>query len=392
MQTAHLCFDVDTRSLKKQGEELCGDHVEIVRGEDGTMVAVLADGLGSGVKACILSTLTSRILSTMVSQSMELEDCIETIISTLPVCSVRGVAYSTFTVVRVDEQLQAEIIQYDNPPVQLLRDGAFVKFPIMTTVFKGREIHRSQISLREGDVLVLCSDGVTHAGVGVKNPFGWGIDGVRSCLLGQDQKMITAKSITNEVLAACSSLYDERPGDDSTVCALRVRQRTPVNLLMGPPSNPADVDKMMSLFFAKQGKHLVCGGTTSTLAAKYLGEKLRTSLDFSDPEIPPIGFIDGVDLVTEGVITVNRVLTYAEDYLGDNALYSKWIQQEDGASLLSRILFEEATDIHFYAGRAVNAAHQDPSLAIGFSFKMRLVEELAKALKKMGKRINVSYF
>jgi hypothetical protein len=149
---------------------------------------------------------------------------------------------------------------------------------------------------------------------------------------------------------------------------------------------------MMSLFFSKEGKHIVCGGTTSSIAAKFLRKPLRASLNFEKSDIPPIATIEGVDLVTEGVITVNRVLEYAKDYLGENKYYEHWTFKQDGASLISRLLFEEATDINFYVGRAVNPAHQNPDLPINFNIKMNLVEELSKCLKKMGKKIKVSYF
>ena len=165
-----------------------------------------------------------------------------------------------------------------------------------------------------------------------------------------------------------------------------------MNLLVGPPSNRDDCDKMMSLFFSKGGKHIVCGGTTSSIAAKYLGKPVKTTLNFEKSDIPPIAEIEGVDLVTEGVITMNRVVEYAKDTLSENKLYEKWSMGHDGAALISRMLFEEATDINFYVGRAINPAHQNPDLPINFNIKMNLVEQLSKCLKQMGKRIKVSYF
>ena len=165
-----------------------------------------------------------------------------------------------------------------------------------------------------------------------------------------------------------------------------------MNLLFGPPSNRDESDRMMSLFFSKEGKHIVCGGTTSTIAAKYLHKPLKASLNFEESDIPPTAEIEGVDLVTEGVITINRVLEYAKDYLGDNKLYETWSFKKDGASQISRLLFEEATDINFYVGRAINPAHQNPDLPINFNIKMNLVDQLSKCLVKMGKKIKVSYF
>jgi hypothetical protein len=165
-----------------------------------------------------------------------------------------------------------------------------------------------------------------------------------------------------------------------------------LNLVIGPPANENDAKRMMSLFFAKEGKHIVCGGTTSQIAADYLGEVVIPELNFHDPNIPPTAIIFGVDLVTEGVITINKVLEYAKDYLDKNEMYTDWCYKKDGASQIARILFEEATDINFYVGRAVNPAHQDPDLPINFKIKMQLVGELSKCLEKMGKRINTSYF
>jgi len=182
------------------------------------------------------------------------------------------------------------------------------------------------------------------------------------------------------------------PGDDTTIAAIKIRKRQVVNLMFGPPQNPEDVHNMMSLFFAKQGRHIVCGGTTSTLAAKFLGKELETTIDYIDPRIPPIARIEGVDLVTEGVLTISRVLEYAKDYIGKNILYNEWHSKNDGASIIARMLFEEATDINFYVGKAINPAHQNPNLPIGFNIKMQLVEELSKILKQMGKTINLSYF
>ena len=202
----------------------------------------------------------------------------------------------------------------------------------------------------------------------------------------------TAKTLATILVDECFKLYGEKPGDDATACVVRIRKREPVNLLFGPPSNRDDANRMMALFFSKEGKHIVCGGTTSSIAAKYLGKPLKPSLNFESPDIPPTAEIEGVDLVTEGVITINRVLEYAKDYLSGNESYEVWGYKRDGASLISRLLFEEATDINFYVGRAINPAHQNPNLPINFSIKMNLVTELSECLRKMGKKIKVSYF
>ena len=388
----NLCVDIGYRSLNKWGEQLCGDHIDIIEQDDNSTIIVLADGLGSGVKASILSTLTSKIISTMMTENMNIEECVKTIAATLPVCNVRQVAYSTFTIIRIVDNEEAEIFQYDNPHLILLRDGKNYEIPTTLMTIDEKNIYRSRIQLHENDIFIAITDGAIHAGVGMNLNFGWERKNIIEYMETFYDVGFTAKTLTTILLDKCNELYGGKPGDDTTVCTMRIRKREPMNLMIGPPANRDDCDKMMSLFFSKTGKHIVCGGTTSSIAAKYLHQPLIPKLEFSDPEIPPIAEIEGVDLVTEGVITINKVLTYAKDHLEENEFYTKWSYNKDGASQIARLLFEEATDINFYVGRAINPAHQNPQLPINFNIKMQLVEELANCLKKMGKRIKVSYF
>ena len=388
----NLCADIGYKSINHEGEQLCGDHVDVVEQGENSTVIVLADGLGSGVKASILSTLTSKIISTMMAEGLSIEECVSTIAAALPICSVRGVAYSTFTIIHLVDNVRAELIQYDNPQVILFRDYQNYDYPKTEKNIGGKTVYQSVIDLKENDIFVAMSDGCPHAGIGIAYNFGWKREDIIDYLEPLTVNDFTAKTLATILVDECNKLYGEKPGDDATACVVRVRRRAPVNLLFGPPSNRDDADRMMSLFFSKEGKHIVCGGTTSSIAAKYLGKKVIPSLKFEDPEIPPIAEIEGVDLVTEGVITVNKVLEYAKDYLKSNESYTHWGYKRDGASLISRMLFEEATDINFYVGRAVNPAHQNPDLPINFNIKMNLVEELSQCLKEMGKRIKVSYF
>lgn len=387
-----LCVDIGYKSINHYGEQLCGDHVDVVDENESSTVIVLADGLGSGVKASILSTLTSKIISTMMAEGLSIEECVSTIAATLPVCSVRGVAYSTFTIIHILENETAEIIQYDNPQVILIRNDLNYDYPKTEMNIGGKKIYKSIIKLRENDIFVAMSDGCPHAGIGSAYNFGWRREDIIEYLEILAPAGYTAKILSTMLVDECNKLYGNKPGDDATACIVKVRKREPMNMLFGPPSNRDDCDRMMSLFFSKEGKHIICGGTTSSIASKYLGKPLKASLSFEQSDVPPIAEIEGVDLVTEGVITVNKVLEYAKDYLADNEYYEHWSFKRDGASLISRLLFEEATDINFYVGRAINPAHQNPDLPINFNIKMNLVEELSKCLKQMGKHIKVSYF
>ena len=388
----NLCADIGWKSINHAGEQLCGDHVDIVeQGEDSTVI-VLADGLGSGVKASILSTLTSKIISTMMAEGLKLEECVETIAATLPICSVRGVAYSTFTIIHLIHNATAEIIQYDNPHVIMIRNFELYQYPQSELNIGGKKIYKATIPLQENDIFIAMSDGCPHAGIGIAYNFGWRREDIADFMVSVAPQGYTAKTLSTMLVDECNKLYGNQPGDDATACVIRVRKREPMNLLFGPPRNRDDCDRMMSLFFSKEGKHIVCGGTTASIAAKYLGKPVKASLNFVQSDVPPIAEIEGVDLVTEGVITINKVIEYAKDALGTNELYEEWGYRHDGASLICRLLFEDATDINFYVGRAVNPAHQNPDLPINFNIKMNLVEQLTACLKQMGKRVKVSYF
>ncbi|MDE6598486.1 MAG: serine/threonine-protein phosphatase [Oscillospiraceae bacterium] len=388
----NLCTDIGFKSVNKKGEQLCGDHIEIVEQNENSLVLVLADGLGSGVKACILSTLTSKIISTMIANNLSVEECVATIAATLPVCEKRGVAYSTFTIIRITNNSEAEIIQYDNPHVIMLRSGENFEYPRTSMEIGGKTIYKSKLQLETNDVFIAMSDGAIYAGVGKTLNFGWQRDSIIDFMVGNYDSKMSAKGISQLLLDECNDLYGGEPGDDTTVAAVKIRQRIPVSLMIGPPSNPQDLKKMQTLFFAKEGKHIVCGGTTSKLASEYLGKPVVPCLDYFDPDIPPIAKIEGIDLVTEGVVTMTKVLEYADSYLNGSISISDLSMKKDGASRIAQMLFEEATDISFYVGRAVNPAHQNPALPINFNVKMQLIDEVSKKLKAMGKNISVSYF
>ena len=386
-----LCAEIGYKSINHSGEELCGDHVEIVE-QDGSSVIVLADGLGSGVKASILSTLTSKIISTMLSAGLPLEECVSTIVQTLPVCSVRGVAYSTFTIIHLINNETADIIQYDNPSVILIRDGESYSYPQTETVIDGKKVIKSSIYLKEGDVFVAMSDGCPHASADNSYNYSWKLEDIAAYMEALVAGEYTAKNLSTMLVDECYKLYEGTPADDATACVIRIRKREPLNVLFGPPLSRDDVGKMMSLFFSKEGKHIVCGGTTSSIVAKYLGKKVEATGKFELGGPPPISHIDGVDLVTEGVITMTKVVEYARDHVGENLFYEQWNFKKDGASQICRLLFEEATDINFFVGRAINPAHQNPNLPVSYNIKLKIIGELEGYLTEMGKRVKINYF
>ena len=388
-----LCVDIGWKSINHEGEQLCGDHVDIVEQDENSIVVVLADGMGSGVKASILSTLTSKIISTMMAEGLKIEDCVSAIAAALPICQVRKVAYSTFTILHIIENERVELIQYDNPAVIFIRDDEIWDYPKQELYIEGKKIYKSEIRIQENDIMVAMSDGCPHAGSGLEYNTEWEWEDIANYVRNISAAGYSAKNLATMLVDECDREYGHKPTDDATACILKVRKREPVNILFGPPRNRDDSNRMMTLYFSKAGKHIICGGTTASIAAKYLRKEVRVNMALDEEsDVPPISEIDGVDLVTEGVITMSRVVEYAKDSLEENELYEKWGFAHDGASLICRMLFEEATDVNFYVGRAVNPAHQNPDLPISFNIKMQLVKELTEYLGKMGKRVKVSYF
>jgi hypothetical protein len=385
-----LFTDISYKSVNKHGEEICGDRIEILE-RDGTVSAVLADGLGSGVRANILSTLTSKIFSTMMAQNMPVEECVSTMNATLPFAR-DSAAYSTFTVLRVDQSERAEIIRFDNPRVIWLRNGSRMDYTESLSFVGAKNVYTSNLDLCCGDTLIAVSDGALYASEGRVLDYNWDLDGLTGFVEAFYYPDYTAKEICTILLDKLVELYGGTPGDDTSVCVCRIRKRVHVNLVFGPPRASADDTLMMDLFFSKRGKHIVCGGTTAKIAGRYLGQTVVPLFDASDADIPPASSIEGVDLVTEGVLTLSKVLENAEDYISTDCGTPAWQSRQDAASKISAILLEQATDIDLFVGRAENEAYDKPGMPVSLNAKVRLAERLAACLEKAGKRIKVSYF
>ena len=383
-----LFLECGYMSLNKKGEELCWDRVEYK--DDGVyMTLVLSDGLGSGVKANILSTLTSKILCHLVSNNVSMQDCIETIIQTLPVCKVRNVAYSTFSVIHVNKDGQGYMFEFDNPEAIYYHNGQICDFEREEHICCDKKIFVSKLSLEEDDAIFLMSDGVIHAGIGQLLNLGWQRPEVKEFLSRNIKNSMSARCMASILCGACNDLYIGEPGDDTTVACVKIRKELSTQLMIGPPINAENDDFWIKKFIELDGKKIVCGGTTSHIVADYLKTDLQTSCDFIDKDVPPTAHIEGIDLVTEGVLTLRKLLEHSEKYLSVSDLAPKYYNSKDGASLLADMLFEKATHITFFVGQSINPAHQ--GLPIDSTMKFKLVDTLANNLKLMGKQVEVYY-
>ncbi|MBS5873857.1 MAG: SpoIIE family protein phosphatase [Clostridiales bacterium] len=386
-------IDVAWKSLNKKGEELCGDKVVTVRTADST-IAVLADGLGSGVKANILATLTSTICATMVREGATVADVVSTIVNTLPVCSVRKVAYATFSILEIKDSGEGYLAEFDNPFCIYIRDGQRMEFKCEYNEYSGKGVYETRFQALPGDVITIVSDGVIYAGVGESLNFGWTWDHVVKWLLNATALDMSAPRLAAALSDTVNDLYMKKPGDDSTVLVAEVTAHKVVNMLAGPPKDKADDERMVRDYMRSQGKKVICGGTSANIVARVLNRKIRTSLTYSDPSIPPIGFIEGVDLVTEGVLTLTRTLDILQEYCEKDAdsYYFHRIDEQNGASMLARLLLEDCTHLKLFIGTAINPAHQNPNLPADLSIKLKLIDRLAELMEKLGKRVDKTFY
>ena len=389
-----ITVDVAYKSLNKYTEILCGDKVELLQTEDSNIM-ILADGMGSGVKANILSTLTSKILGTMFLNGATLEECVDTISETLPICQVRQVAYSTFSILQVYHNGDAYLVEYDNPGCIFVRDGKLMEIPQNVREIQGKKINEYRFKVQKGDALILMSDGTIHAGVGELLNFGWLWQDIADYAVRQYALTVSAMRLATSISRACDELYQFRPGDDTTVACMRIIDSKPVHLMTGPARNPEDDVRMVHEFMADAGaRTIVCGGTSANIVARILNRKVETSLNYSDPTLPPTGKIQGIDLVTEGVLTLSRTVEILREYVekeADAAFFHK-LDADNGAALIARMLLEDCTSLKVFAGRAINPAHQNPGLPADLSIKMQLLDTICSLVKQMGKKVERYFY
>ena len=389
-----VSIDVAWRSLNKYQEELCGDKVEILKTGDSDIV-ILADGMGSGVKANILATLTSKILGTMLREGAAIESCVETIARTLPVCKVRKVAYATFSILQIFHSGQAYLAEFDNPSCVFIRDGKILDYPYKVREIEGKKIHEYRFQVKKNDCFVLMSDGVIYAGAGsILNMQGWTWEAMAEYTLKCTKKTLSASRLAVLLSQACDELYEERPGDDTTVAVARVIERRIVNIFTGPPKDKADDDRLMHEFMHCEGKKVVSGGTSSNIAARFLGKEIVTRADSSDPDVPPVAEIEGIDLVTEGVLTLGKCLKLLKKYANDefDEEFFDELDADNGASRLAKMLIEECTELNLFVGTSVNKAHKNSELSFDLSMRMNLVEQLIRIMEQIGRNVTVKYY
>ena len=208
------------------------------------------------------------------------------------------------------------------------------------------------------------------------------------------KETLSASRLTAMLSQACYELYGEKPGDDTTIAVARVIPRRVVNIFTGPPLQKADDERVIQDLMKQEGKKVVCGGTSANIAARVLKKDIVTSIDYADPSVPPMATIEGLDLVTEGVLTLGKALGLLKRYERDefDEAFFDELDAGNGASKLARLLIEECTDLNLFVGKAMNTAHENPDLPFDLSIRMNLVEQLKECAQNLGKKVNVRYY
>ncbi len=382
--TIHL--DIGISQLKKSGEELCGDTVEIQQTKDSNII-VLSDGLGSGVKANILSQITAKTASTMLKKRSKIEEVIETLAHTLPMCQARQLAYSTFTIAQVFSDGQVYLAEYDNPQAFWGHQGKVIPIPKRERVIGGKIIKESYFTAVDGDWVVIGSDGILHAGIGSIWNLGWGWDRVSKHLENTASKEKAAADWAGDITRLCSHLYGGKPGDDASVVVLKIRNPRRLTVLIGPPAQEEDDDKVVKKLIESPGEKIVCGGSTGNIVGRCMGFEVKVDLKSNDERVPPTGIIPGIDLVTEGTLT----LVYAVELLTSDPEPTLLTNKKDGASRLAAKLLE-ADSIHFIVGTASNPAQKNPSYPSIFIYKQQIIKDLIQLLEKRQRKVTVEYY
>jgi hypothetical protein len=385
--------EVAWESLNKHGEELCGDRVKVATTLDRLIVA-LSDGLGSGVKANILATLTTEIATSMLREGIAVDQVVETLMDTLPECQERHLAYATFAVLQVVEGREAYLVEYDTPPLILIRQGRLVEMARSARIVADRSISECRFELQSGDTLVMLSDGYLHAGVGGLYRMGWGWQNIATSVRRWASTSGDAHELKKALSSTCLRLFDGKPGDDATAVCMRVRPRRSATVLTGPPADSGRDREVVERLMAEPGSRIICGGTTAQMAARVLHRQLSVEwLPVRDHagvsparKLPPTAHLEETDLVTEGILT----LSAAVEVLTQARTVHDLPGEQDAGTRLARLLLS-ADEICFLAGDAINP-QQLADVVRGKPMRQVYLDELISLLRQRDKLVKVEHW
>jgi len=390
----NLYIEVEAKQLNHHGEKICGDVFFKKRiKEDQRIIVVLSDGMGHGVKANVLATLTATMALNFTVEHRDPEKIAEIIMKTLPVCSERKISYATFTVLDLEIDGKVNILEYDNPPVMVFRNNKILDLNRQQIELKNFELQGKILSFSSFypklfDRIVLVSDGVSQSGMGSeKFPFGWEIENIQTYVEGvlQAEPTIAAQKIAEKIVnkAVANDRYTLK--DDTSCVSVYFREPRKLLIVTGPPMTMTADIELAEIVKTYPGKKIISGGTTCNLIARELKLNVTDSLEFTDDELPPISYMDGIDLVTEGILTLNKVWKILVNLNNDFRL------GKGPADQIVKLILE-SDHIDIVVGTKINEAHQDPNVPVDLEIRRTIISRIADVLEnKLLKHITIKY-
>jgi sulfur transfer complex TusBCD TusB component (DsrH family) len=384
MSDSGFHIEINCQQKYQEGERICGDvFLSQKISEEGRTIMVLSDGMGHGVKANMLATLTATMALNFTKEHKDVEKIAEIIMNTLPVCSDRRMSYSTFSVVDIEEDGLTRILEYDNPHALIFRGKQLLEPEwncILMTSEKnaGKEILTCSFNARKEDRIVICSDGVVQSGLGfTAYPFGWGReklgDQIRD-LITRDPE-ISARRLSARIINTAVQNDKYHSQDDTSCATIYFREPRKLLICSGPPYELEKDRELAEQVKDFPGRKILCGATTADIIAREWKKRIVDSFEFSDPDLPPVAFMDGVDLITEGILTLGKVSVLLDHY-NENQKVGKGPADE----IIKMIL--QSDEVYFIVGTRINIAHQDPSLPVELEIRRTVVKRIARTLEK----------
>jgi hypothetical protein len=387
-------IEVNSQQRNFDGERISGDVFlyRYIKEED-RVIAVLSDGMGHGVKANILATLTATMSLNFTREHKEVDRIAEIIMNTLPVCSERKISYSTFTIIDIENTGKVTILEYDNPSCVILRgnqvfDPLWKKVTLESRKNSGKVLRTCSFMPEKEDRIVFFSDGVSQSGMGSESfPFGWERDSISNyaASLVTNEASISAVTLAGKIVTMAHKNDNYKACDDISCAIIYFREPRKLLICTGPPYEKGKDKELASKVMGYQGKVILSGGTTADIIARELNRKIIDELIFEDPELPPESFLEGIDLVTEGILTLQKVNEILKTYNNSVKL------GKGPADKIVRLLME-SDEIHFIIGTRINIAHQDPNLPVDLEIRRTVVKRIARLLEeKWLKKVTFEY-
>jgi hypothetical protein len=349
--------------------------------------------MGSGVKANVLASLTSSMAVNFAIEHREVRKTAEIIMDTLPVCSIRKISYSTFTIIDIEDTGQTTIVEYDNPPCLLLRnnrefDPGWENIELESEKHKGKIIRTCSFMAQKEDRIVFWTDGIIQSGMGTRSfPFGWGREGAVEYVLKVlgNEPYISASKMAMKIVNRATLNDGGNPKDDTSCGVVYFREPRKLLLVSGPPfEEKHDLDFALKVQ-RFNGRKIIAGGTTAEIIARELALKFDVGMQSTDPELPPVSYVEGINLVTEGILTLGKVARILENYHRDTK------PGNGPADQIVQMLLE-SDKIHILNGTRINVAHQDPNLPVELEIRRTVIKRIVSLLEeKFLKEVTVEY-